>query len=395
MLSIPAMSISGSHEWALPPSKSHMIRWMSIVAQAQNTCSLVIKGKPGRDVDSMAYCLEKMGVDINRKDQEWLIIPPLDGLKKPSSVIDCGNSGTTARILTAIAATMGETVEIDGDESLRRRSSDLAITLRDMGVEISNDSLPVTIFGSMKGSAIVNVSNSSQPLSALIIASPGLDNDIEINLQGNAVSRGYLEMTLEIARECGLILEMDSSMRLNSWEVKPPEKVDIPPELSLFPMAILLELLHEGLNLQTELATYDPLILLALDNIDRANGNEVSLRDASDLVTPAAIWMALTNGGEITGIAHARGKESDRISRTLELLTAFGMNGKETEEGLIVPGGQSPSKPKKPIQTHQDHRLAMTAMILASKVGGEIVDAEICEVTHPGFIKQLLELSQP
>ncbi len=119
------------------------------------------------------------------------------------------------------------------------------------------------------------------------------------------------------------------------------------------------------------------------------------MRDASDLVTPAAVWMALGEGGSITGIPHARGKESDRILRTVELLQSFGMNAEETIDGLVIPGGQTPNAPNEPVQTHMDHRLAMVAMILASKVGGDIIDAEICEVSHPGFIQQLFALSQP
>ena len=135
--------------------------------------------------------------------------------------------------------------------------------------------------------------------------------------------------------------------------------------------------------------------MLAFDAIDRADGGQVDLRDASDLVTPAAVWMALSQGGNITGIAHARGKESDRILRTVELMQAFGLNAEETENGISIPGGQNPTAPINPVETHMDHRLAMVAMILASKVGADIVNAEICEVSHPGFIEQLLALSQP
>jgi 5-enolpyruvylshikimate-3-phosphate synthase len=78
--------------------------------------------------------------------------------------------------------------------------------------------------------------------------------------------------------------------------------------------------------------------------------------------------------------------------RTIELLAAFGIKADETEDGLIIPGEQILSSPTAPIETHLDHRLAMTAMILASKVGADIVGADICEVTHPGFIEQLLAL---
>jgi len=395
VLSIPEMHLSGSHEWSLPPSKSHIIRWLTMISQSNSTCLIKLKKSPGADVNSMAECLQEMGVNVERNKDGWLVTPPKQGLSAPNIGLDCGNSGTSARVLSALVATMGEKVKLDGDESLQARSSSLGKILRDLQVNVDSDSLPVVVNGKMKGGATVDVSKSSQPLSALILASPSLEEAIEIHVEGEAVSRGYLGMTFDIARSCGCPIEMSSQLILEPWNVNPPHEIDIPPELSLFPMAILLELLHEGLHLQTELATYDPLLLLAFDAIDRANGSEVDLRDASDLVTPAAVWMALGEGGSITGIPHARGKESDRILRTVELLQAFGMSSEETEEGLVIPGGQTPSAPNEAVQTHMDHRLAMVAMILASKVGGEIVDAEICEISHPGFIQQLFSLSQP
>jgi len=366
-----------------------------MISQSNSTCLIKLKKSPGADVNSMAECLQEMGVNVERNKDGWLVTPPKQGLSAPNIGLDCGNSGTSARVLSALVATMGEKVKLDGDESLQARSSSLGKILRDLQVNVDSDSLPVIVNGKMKGGATVDVSKSSQPLSALILASPSLEEAIEIHVEGEAVSRGYLGMTFDIARSCGCPIEMSSQLILEPWNVNPPHEIDIPPELSLFPMAILLELLHEGLHLQTELATYDPLLLMAFDAIDRANGSEVDLRDASDLVTPAAVWMALGEGGSITGIPHARGKESDRILRTVELLQAFGMNSEETEEGLVIPGGQTPSAPNEAVQTHMDHRLAMVAMILASKVGGEIVDAEICEISHPGFIQQLFSLSQP
>lgn len=392
MLNIPELALTGSHDWALPPSKSHMIRWLALTAQGRSECLLRFEGEPGADVESMARCLDAMGVRVHRGADGWLVQPPTDGLQDPMNFLDCGNSGTTARVLTAMAATMGVAVRLDGDESLRSRSSDLARVLRDLGVEVSSDALPTTVSGVINGGASVDISVSSQPLSALILSTPGLSEAVEIHLEGEGVSRGYTGMTFDVARQCGCPIEMSSPLILEPWTVQAPEEADIPPELSLFPMAILLEILHDGLQLRTSLPAYDPLMLMAIDSLDRANGGEVSLRDASDLVTPAAAWLALTNGGTISGIPHARGKESDRIARTIELLAAFGIKADETEDGLIIPGEQILSSPTAPIETHLDHRLAMTAMILASKVGADIVGADICEVTHPGFIEQLLAL---
>ena len=395
MLSIPEMHLSGSHEWILPPSKSHIIRWLAMISQGNSACLIKFNKSPGDDVKSMSKCLQEMGVKVETNNDGWLVEPPEQGLSVPKVELNCGNSGTSARVISALVATMGREVKLDGDESLRARSSDLGKILRDLDVDVDNDSLPVIINGKMKGKARVNLSQSSQPLSALVLASPSLEEPIEIHVEGEAVSRGYLGMTFDIARICGYSIEMNSQMTLKPWKVSPPSEIDIPPELSLFPMAILLELLHDGLYLQTELATYDPLLLMAFDAIDTVNGGEVDLRDASDLVTPAAVWMALGEGGRISGIPHARGKESDRILRTVELLKAFGMNAEETKDGLEIPGNQTPKPPNEPVQTHMDHRLAMVAMILASKVGGDIIDAEICEVSHPGFIQQLFALCQP
>ena len=395
MLSIPEMRLSGSHEWSLPPSKSHIIRWLAMISQSNSSCLIRFNKSPGEDAESMSKCLQEMGINIHHKEDGWLVEPPKKGLSAPNTILNCGNSGTSARVLSALVATMGEKIKLDGDESLRTRSSSLGKVLRDLQVDVDSDSLPVTVNGKMKGGTTVDLSQSSQPLTALILASPSLEEAIEIHVEGDAVSRGYLGMTFDIARSCGCPIEMSSQLILQPWSVNPPNEIDIPPELSLFPMAILLELLHDGLHLQTELATYDPLLLMAFDAIDRANGGEVDLRDASDLVTPAAVWMALGEGGNITGIPHARGKESDRILRTVELLQSFGMKAEETDDGLVIPGRQTPNSPNEPIQTHMDHRLAMVAMILASKVGGEVVDAEICEVSHPGFVQQLLGLSQP
>ncbi|MEK9805055.1 MAG: hypothetical protein VW551_02025 [Euryarchaeota archaeon] len=395
MLSIPEMHLSGSHEWILPPSKSHIIRWLAMISQGDSACLIKFNKSPGDDVKSMSNCLQEMGVKVETNNDGWLVEPPKQGLSVPKVELNCGNSGTSARVISALVATMGREVKLDGDESLRARSSDLGKILRDLDVDVDNDSLPVIINGKMKGKARVNLSQSSQPLSALVLASPSLEEPIEIHVEGEAVSRGYLGMTFDIARICGYSIDMNSQMTLKPWKVSPPSEIDIPPELSLFPMAILLELLHDGLYLQTELATYDPLLLMAFDAIDTVNGGEVDLRDASDLVTPAAVWMALGEGGRISGIQHARGKESDRILRTVELLQVFGMNAEETKDGLEIPGNQTPKPPNEPVQTHMDHRLAMVAMILASKVGGDIIDAEICEVSHPGFIQQLFALCQP
>jgi len=116
------------------------------------------------------------------------------------------------------------------------------------------------------------------------------------------------------------------------------------------------------------------------------------LRDESDIIAPAAALMALGNGGRIRGVAHARGKESDRISSTVDLFDCFGMEATETDDGIEIVGGQTLVRPMLPVDSQGDHRLAMTAMALASKCGGSVIGADVCAVSDPDFIEKLMML---
>ena len=155
-------------------------------------------------------------------------------------------------------------------------------------------------------------------------------------------------------------------------------------------MAMLMSELH---CVEVEIRGWDnelPPAVMALSE----QASELDLRDESDVITPAAALLALVRGGRITGAAHARGKESDRILRTVEMLAAFGMVSSAKDDGIEIPGGQVPARPDSPVETHGDHRIAMTAMVLASKVGGTIVDPGISAVTDPGFIERLTGLGR-
>ena len=102
--------------------------------------------------------------------------------------------------------------------------------------------------------------------------------------------------------------------------------------------------------------------------------------------------MALGSGGKITGCSHARGKESDRISKTVKMLGEFGLRTQESDDGIIIPGNQTIRRPENPVETYSDHRMAMTAMILASKVGGDIEGPECVSATDSRFVQQLEEI---
>ena len=100
---------------------------------------------------------------------------------------------------------IAENISIDGDDSLRGRDmSIVAVALRDLGCSVSGDSLPLTVQGPIKSStARIDLSSSSQPLSAMLLASPSFPFAVKLETYGKGVSRGYFQMSLEIAKMCG------------------------------------------------------------------------------------------------------------------------------------------------------------------------------------------------
>ena len=118
------------------------------------------------------------------------------------------------------------------------------------------------------------------------------------------------------------------------------------------------------------LFTYAPSLGLALKNgLIQPNASPSSLvadlRDANDLITPLAAMLALGGGGEITGVAHAAHKETNRLTGTKLFLQQFGLDVQLSEGALHIEGGQTLVSPKELVQTYGDHRMQMTAIVLS------------------------------
>ena len=393
---IEPITPKGVFEYRLPPSKSHMIRELMLASKSMKNTEIIFNGTPGEDIISMSNCLELMGVEIIKEERKWIVKPPKNGLIAPKEEIDCGNSGTVAKIMSVIAATFDSEIIVDGDSSLRNRSNiELANFLRELGCEVSGNGFPCRIKGPMKiqKKLDIDVSRSSQPITSLILSSSDFKEEIDISLLGEKVSRGYLELTINLARKWGFEGRLENNnIRLSNWDVKSPGTVIIPSEISLYPMAKLLEKLHQDLEIKVKRNDPDNLLSSTLEDLEKTDLQILNLVNASDIITPAAALMAISNGGEIIGAEHTKGKESDRIIKTCELLNAFSINCKPKKDGIKLYGKELPKRPEVEIKTHMDHRLAMTAVILATYCGAEIDNTEIIKVTHPEFMDLISSL---
>ena len=395
MLIINPLKLTKPVEWDLPPSKSHMIRWL--VAASQNEQETIIKfnGEPGKDIMSMKRCVENFGVEVRELENMWKI----KGIDFGSGDIEninfyCGNSGTTTNFVTVMASCYDTEIIVDGDDSLRNRNfSEINNALRSMGAMISSDRPPFRIKGPVKFDRVkINTQRSSQPLSSLIIAFDKNYKNFTIECIGESVSRDYSELTIDIAEECGVVVRKDNNnITLNCDKFIPPKIIKIPQEVSLFPISILLSELH-GVDFKISNLGDSDFLKSSIEMIRAIDKKILDLRDCSDFITPAAAILAIRKGGRIIGAEHAKGKESDRIEKTSELLNIFGMDCEIVEGALVIRGDQVPKRPENPVETHLDHRIAMTAMALATYSGGEIDSPEISKITDPTFIRKILNL---
>ena len=346
----------------LPPSKSHAMRWL-VLAGMDSEPTLITMGEIGKDVQAMIDCLRILGIDYDSGIVKGGLFSP------QSNSLDFKNSGTALRFLIAQVSTMNGKYVMDGDSSLQVRSS--LPLLKSLGIEYeftSENHLPVILNGPMTNEKLtIDNSMSSQFLSAILLMTPRT-NGFELVTIGDSVSRKHSDLTWELCKATGA-REMGVP-----WKVSCPDVI-IPPDPS---MAAFCKL--AGLDIENPPDSSD-LIGHDLEKLD--------LRDSNDLITPLSAILALGDGGQITGAKHATYKESNRIMRTRDLLEQFSIISEITDDGLIIEGGQIPKEPVELVRTYGDHRIQMTAVILASMCGGVVEGSNLHEVAWPSFIKQL------
>ena len=399
VIEIPGSNIGEGITWPLPASKSHIIRWLMLASQSQSKMEIYHQGEIGEDVRSVVSSLNRLGAKIQMIDGKILVgVSDVGFPIHTSEGLDLGNSGTGLRMLMSLCSSLSLETSITGDSSLRSRPFDiLSDALSAVGCDCkrSNDGSLRISGPANSGDIELDLSEGSQPLSALLMAAPSMKAELAVRIIGKPVSRGYLDLSYKIAKLTGSENEFsENSLVIKPWEIVLPERVDVPPERSLVPVIMLLERLH-GVDLGTSMHVKSELLGNAVESLHNNNVDSLDLSDASDLITPAAALLAIGEGGTITGIGHVGRKESHRIRTTVGLLSSFGMTAYSKDGGIMeIPGRQTLIRPETKIETHSDHRVAMTALALASRVGGVILGHECVGATHPNFTISLLKLLQ-
>jgi 3-phosphoshikimate 1-carboxyvinyltransferase len=329
------------------------------------------------------------------------------------------NSGTTMRFLAPLLATGSGRFRLDGTPRMRERPiGDLLRALRQLGATIDseahNDCPPVSIAGRglPGGTATIRGDISSQFLSGLLLAAPYAQRRVELLLDGPLVSQPYVQLTRQVMQAFGVPVEEQARQR---FVVAAPARYQgrtygIEPDASAasyFWAAAAItggQVAVTGLSphaLQGDVAFCDCLEQMGCEvrrEADRItvtgqplHGIRVDMNPISDTVqTLAAVALFATGPTFITGVAHIRHKESDRIGDLARELRKLGAAAEERPDGLrIDPGPLHGTR----IRTYQDHRMAMSLALVGLRVHGVLIEDPQCtEKTYPGFWADLESL---
>jgi 3-phosphoshikimate 1-carboxyvinyltransferase len=395
----------------LPGSKSITARALVVAALADGP-SRIVRPLRARDTDLMAAGLRALGTQIAEDRDDW-VVTPQELLHGPAEV-DAGLAGTVLRFLPPVAALAAGPITFDGDPRIRERpNAGLIAGLRALGVEIDDGGrgrAPFTVQGAGRvrgGTVEVDASESSQIVSGLLLAAARYDAGVDLSLTGSVPSMPHVEMTVTTLRAHGV--EVTASER--GWRVSPgpiaARDVVIEPDLSNAAPFLAAALVTGGRVTVRDWPGTTTQPGAQLDRILSAMGADVTrtpeglqvigsgtiaplvadLGDVGELTPVLAALCALADGpSRLTGVAHLRGHETDRLQALDEVLTAVGARVEQLPDGLVIePGPRRPAL----LDSYADHRMVHAAAVLGLAIEGvQAGDPGAVAKTLPDFVER-------
>jgi 3-phosphoshikimate 1-carboxyvinyltransferase len=424
----PARTIRGSVELPGDKSISHRYGMLSGIAEGP---SRIENYSTGADCASTLGCMRALGVNWERKSDGHNVIEVQGhglALAAPATPLDCGNSGSTMRMLSGIVAGQSFPSQMIGDESLSRRPMERVIKpLSAMGAQIESQQgkPPLRITGGpLKPIDYKMPVASAQVKSCLLFA--GLFTDGETRVEESVRTRDHGEVALrafgvELQRKKvgeGSEVRIRGGQRLHGIEARVPgdlssaafflcaaalfpgSQLTLPNLLMNPTRARLLDILMQmGLHISvTQLEEIHGEMVGSLQ-IEGAKlkGTTIAGADSAALIDEIPVLAAIApfteQGIEVRDAKELRVKESDRISSVATNLLKMGAQVTEFEDGLNIPGGQTLRGAE--LDSFGDHRIAMAFAIAALRAEGETViqGAESAAISYPAFFENLEELT--
>ncbi|MCV7213762.1 3-phosphoshikimate 1-carboxyvinyltransferase [Mycobacterium crocinum] len=385
----------------VPGSKSQTNRTLVLaaLAAAQGQGDSTISGAlRSRDTDLMIGAIQALGIDVAGTGCELVVSGALN--PGPRARIDCGLAGTVLRFVPPLAALSTAIVEFDGDEQARTRPiAPLLDAMRGLGVDIDGTGLPFHVHGRgavAGGTVRIDASSSSQFVSGLLLSGAAFTEGLTVVHTGTSVpSAPHIAMTVSMLREAGVDVDDTAAnqwrvapgpIAARHWDVEPDLSNSVPflaaavvtggtvgitgwPSASVQPADVILGILkllgsavHQG---DSHLEVRGP---------QSYDGFEIDLHDVGELAPAVAALAALAAPGSVsrlTGIAHLRGHETDRLAALRAEISGLGGQCTETEDGLVITATPLHAGTW---HSYADHRMAMAGAIIGLRVPGVAVE---------------------
>ena len=402
---------------AAPPSKSKLHRMLICGALSREKNSIFCPGSSG-DVNATVSCLNALGADIRRKDEDFEITPVSDDRGGIVRHLFCGESGSTLRFLLPLCGALDRVAVFHMEGRLPERPSDVYVDeLKRHGMNIARENDLLLVSGKLTpGTFRIPGGISSQFVSGLTFALPLLDGSSEIVIEGRLESADYALMTLNAVRGAGI----EAELRGQSIKIKGNQTYSVSgraiPEGDWSNGAFFLcmgaasrkGVTVSGLDPASDQGDRRILGILkdlgaSVENTPEGilvkAGKMVPQRiDASDVPDLVPVVAALSAGipGEtvIVNAGRLRYKESDRIKSTVQMINALGGEALETEDGIVVKGRET--LPGGALDSRNDHRIAMAGAMMSLYCSGDVhIEGHKCvDKSYPGFWKDFFELEE-
>ncbi len=408
-----------SRSISLPGCIGYTIRALNIAVMTKGSVKIVHPLKSD-DTYAMVNALRMLGIEIEEEADAFVVHGDTGDVKEAEYEVNVGLSGRSARTLLALLSIVPGTKTMTCAEPFKKRPiGDLVDGLKQLGADISyleeSGHLPVKISSQRLKPGTVRMPGalSSQYFSAIMMIAP-LVGDISIEVLGEQSSQPFIDMTIGIMKTFGVKV---TNRQYHTYHVsdgqqyKNPKSYTVEPEATsasyFFAIAALTRSTIRILDLGPDSLQGDATFADVLEQMgcrvrknahwievtgtDHLHGVTVDMNDTPDLVPTLSVVAAFAEGQTtITGIAHARVKETDRIESPRRELAKMGVRTEATASSLTIYGGAPKAAT---IETYHDHRMAMAFAVAGLRVPGVVIkDPQVVGKSFPTFWKVLNSL---
>lgn len=395
----------------VPGSKSYTHRCLIAAALSDGPCTLV-NALDSEDTRLTAQALHQMGIAISWQGRTVSAKGAGGKIQASKDAIYLGNSGTSMRLLAAVAALSQHVYRLEGTERMHERPvKELLYGLEQIGINAyalhGNGCPPIIIEGGTFNANHVELDCqvSSQYLSGMLLIAPYIKGGLDIVVTRGPVSKPYVDMTVDIMERQGIRLEREGyeHFAIAGGQIYTSGEYEVEPDGSqagyFWAAAAVTGGLSRVNGVSLSSCQGDVKLALLLEKMGcrliedsqgitviggALNGIDVDMADMPDVVPTLAVVAAFAVGRTvIRNVAHLRAKESDRLAAVAAELSKMGIDVSVTDDGLAIDGG-SPRGAE--IDTYDDHRIAMSFAVAGLKVPGVHIKEEMCvKKSFPNF----------